>query len=206
VAADHRAYVEGSAATAARPTRAQGVAPARVISALQEVLPANAIVTTDAGNFSLWAARHLRLGAGHDFLGPTSGAMGYGLPAAIAASLCEPERTVVALCGDGGLAMTMNELETAVRARARLVVLVFDNRRYGTIAMHQHNEGRELLATDLGPIDFAAIARACGAQGGRVTRDVELVPALRDALSAKRPAVVQLHVDPRWITPDRYDE
>jgi acetolactate synthase-1/2/3 large subunit len=140
------------------------------------------------------------------FLAPTSGAMGYGLPAAIAASLCQPKRPVVALCGDGGLAMTMNELETAVRMRTRLVVIVFDNKRYGTIAMHQKNEQRDQIATDLGGIDFAAVARACGAQGGRVTRDRELAPALRDALAADRPAVVQLELDPRWVTPDRFDD
>ena len=131
--------------------------------------------------------------------------MGYGLPAAIAASLCQPKRTVVALCGDGGLAMTMSELETAVRHGATPVVIVFDNKRYGTIAMHQGNEGRDLVATELGPIDFAAVARACGAQGGRVTRDAEFEPALVDALGAGRPALIHLEMDPRWISPDRFD-
>ena len=70
--------------------------------------------------------------------------------------------------------------------------------RYGTIAMHQANEGRGIVATELGPIDFAAVARACGAQGGRVTRDGEFEPALRDALAAERPAVIQLEMDRRW--------
>jgi acetolactate synthase-1/2/3 large subunit len=130
--------------------------------------------------------------------------MGYGLPAAIAASLCAPDRPVIALVGDGGMAMTMSELETAVRSGARPVVLVFDNRRYGTIAMHQHNEGRDETATQLGAFDFAAVARAAGAQGGRVTRDAEFEPALRDALAAGRPALLHLEVDPRWITPDRF--
>ena len=87
-----------------------------------------------------------------------------------------------------------------------LTVLVFDNKRYGTIAMHQSNEQRDLVATDLGAIDFAAVARACGAQGGRVTRDRELEPALRDALAADRPAIIQLELDPRWVTPDRFEE
>lgn len=205
VAADRQAYLTATTVAAAAEWRGPGIDPARAMATLQAALPENAILTSDAGNFALWAARYLRLGAGNAFLGPTSGAMGYGLPAAIAASLCEPERQVVALCGDGGLAMTMNELETAVRERSRLVVLVFDNRRYGTIAMHQANEQRQPVATDLGPIDFAAVARACGAQGGRVTRDVELAPALRDALAADRPALIQLELDPRWVTPDRYD-
>ena len=72
--------------------------------------------------------------------------------------------------------------------------------------MHQHNEGRALVATELGPLDFAAVARACGAQGGRVTRDGEFEPALRDALAAEKPAVIHLEMDPRWISPDRYGE
>jgi acetolactate synthase-1/2/3 large subunit len=202
--ADRTAYVAASTLDDGSEWRGPGVHPGRVVTTLQEVLPENAILTTDAGNFGLWLARGYRFGEGAAFLGPTSGAMGYGLPAAIAASLCAPDRPVIALCGDGGFAMTMNELETAVRVGAKPVVLVFDNRRYGTIAMHQRNEGRPAVATDLGPIDFAAVARACGAQGGRVTRDVEFEPALRDALTAARPAVLQLELDPRWISPDRF--
>ena len=163
------------------------------------MLPDDALLTTDAGNFGGWIARGFRFGRRNGFLGPTSGAMGYGLPAAIAACLCQPGRTIVALCGDGGLAMTMNELETAVRERAKVVVVVFDNRRYGTIAMHQRNRGTAIVATELGAIDFAAVARACGAQGGRVTRDAEFEPALRDALAADRPAVIHLEMDPRWV-------
>jgi acetolactate synthase-1/2/3 large subunit len=185
--------------------RGPGIHPGRVMATLERVLPEDALLTTDAGNFGNWPARFFHFGRRHGFLGPTSGAMGYGLPAAIAASLCQPKRTVVALCGDGGLAMTMNELETAVREGATPVVLVFDNKRYGTIAMHQGNEGRDLVATELGPIDFAAIARACGAQGGRVTRDAEFEPALIDALGAGRPALIHLEMDPRWISPDRFD-
>ena len=166
-----------------------GVHPGRVIATLQRVLPPNAILTTDAGNFGLWPARGYRFTQPGTFLGSTSGAMGYGLPAAIAASLCRPDRQVVALCGDGGFAMLMAEMETAVRAGAQPVVLVFDNRRYGTIAMHQAREGRSQVAVELGHIDFSAVARACGAQGGRVTRDAEVEPALRDALASDRPAL-----------------
>jgi thiamine pyrophosphate-dependent acetolactate synthase large subunit-like protein len=100
------------------------------------------------------------------------------------------------------MAMLMAELETAVREGARPVVLVFDNRRFGTIAMHQAREGRDEVATELGPIDFAVVARACGVQGTRVTRDREVEPALRDALAANGPALVQLEVDARWVSPD----
>ncbi len=203
IAADRKAYLAASTLADDGDWRGPGISPAHVTNTLQRVLPDNAVVTTDAGNFGLWAARGLRFGRGQAFLGPTSGAMGYGLPAAVAASLVDPERPVVALCGDGGFAMTMNELETAVRTGARPVVLVFDNRRYGTISMYQSREGLPPTATELGPIDFAAVARASGAQGGRVARNPEFEPALRDALAAGRPAVIHLEMDPRWVTPDQ---
>lgn len=205
IATDRADYLAASTFGEDRERQGHGVDPASVITTLQRILAEDALLTCDAGNFGLWMARGFRFGRQNSFLGLTSGAMGYGLPAAIAASLCEPTRQVVALCGDGGFAMTMNELETAVRAGAKPVVLVFDNRRYGTIAMHQANEGRGNVATDLGTIDFAAMARAMGAQGGRVGRDVEFEPALRDALAAGRPAVIHLEIDPRWVTPDRYE-
>ena len=202
--ADRQAYLAASVLPEDASWRGPGVSPAHVVNTLQRVAPANTILTTDAGNFGLWLARGFRFGPEHGFLGPTSGAMGYGLPAAIAASLCAPDRPVIALVGDGGMAMTMSELETAVRSGARPVVLVFDNRRYGTIAMHQRNEGRDETATQLGAFDFAAVARAAGAQGGRVTRDAEFEPALSDALAANRPALLHLEVDARWVTPDRF--
>ena len=203
LAADREAYMAATTLVDDATWRGPGVSPAHVIQTLQRVLSDDAILTTDAGNFGLWLARGFRFGARQAFLGPTSGAMGYGLPAAVAASLVYPGRTIVALCGDGGFAMTMNELETAVRARTSPVVLVFDNRRYGTISMYQEREGLPATATELGSMDFAAVARACGAQGGRVARNAEFEPALRDALAAGRPAVIHLELDPRWVTPDQ---
>jgi acetolactate synthase I/II/III large subunit len=202
--AERQAYLAASSLEGPAEWSGPGVNPNRVVTTLQRVLPRDAVLTTDAGNFGLWPARGYRFTQPRTFLGPTSGAMGYGLPAAIAASLCAPRRRVVAMCGDGGFVMTMSELETAVRAGARPVVLVFDNRRYGTISMHQRREGRADLATQLGPIDFSVFARACGAQGGRVTRDSEFEPALRDALNADRPAVIHLELDPRWVSPDHF--
>ena len=130
--------------------------------------------------------------------------MGYGLPAAIAAALVHRDRPVVALAGDGGFAMTMAELETAVREHARVVVLVFDNERYGTIRMWQDMRGRSQgLATELGPIDFGQIARACGARSTRVERDDQFETALRTALAADRPTVIHLALDPSWVSVDR---
>jgi acetolactate synthase-1/2/3 large subunit len=180
-----------------------GVHPGRVITTLRRSLPDEAILTTDAGNFGGWAARGFRFRRPGTFLGPTSGAMGYGLPAAIAAALVHRDRPVVALTGDGGLAMSMAELETAVRERLRLVVLVFDNERFGTIRMHQDRRAGEPVATDLGPIDFAAVARACGARGVRVDTDEGFEPALRQALAGDRPTVIQLTLDRAWVSVDQ---
>jgi acetolactate synthase-1/2/3 large subunit len=180
-----------------------GVHPGRTIATLRDVLPDEAIVTTDAGNFAGWLNRGFRFRRPGTFLGPTSGAMGYGLPAAIAAALVHRDRPVVAIVGDGGLAMTMAELETAVRERVRLVVLAFDNERYGMIRMWQDRRGTgQGVATELGAIDFAAIARACGARGARVEHDAEFEPALRQALAADRPTVIQLAVDRAWVSVD----
>ena len=139
------------------------------------------------------------------FLGPTSGAMGYALPAAIAAGLVHRDRVVVAFAGDGGFAMTMAELETAVREKAKVIAIVFDNERYGTIRMHQDRRGGGAdgaIATDLGPIDFAAIARACGARGIRVETDAAFEQAVRQALANDRPTVIQVALDRGWVSPD----
>jgi acetolactate synthase-1/2/3 large subunit len=180
-----------------------GVHPGRVIATLRRLLPDDAILTTDAGNFAGWAARGFRFRKPGTFIGPTSGAMGYGLPAAIAAALVHRDRPVVALCGDGGLAMTMAELETAVREGARVIVLAFDNERYGMIRMYQDRRGTSTPAgTELGPIDFVGVARALGARGTRVESDAAFEPALRQALSAERPTVIHLPLDRRWVSVD----
>ena len=181
-----------------------GVHPAHTIATLRRVLPDDAIVATDAGNFGLWLARHFRFRRPGTFLGPTSGAMGYGLPAAIAAALVHRDRAVVAIAGDGGFAMTMAELETAVREKARVIAVVFDNERYGTIRMHQERRGPGAgIATDLGPVDFAGIARAMGARGVKVDTDAGFEPALRQALATDRPTVIHLALDRGWVSPDQ---
>ena len=177
------------------------------MATLRRVLPDDAILTTDAGNFAGWAGRGFRFRRPGTFLGSTSGAMGYGLPAAITAALVHRDRAVVALVGDGGLGMTMAELETSVRVGARVVVVAFDNERYGTIRMWQERRGTGIgVGTDLGPVDFAAIARACGARGIRVERDADFEPALRAALAADRSTVIQLTLDRRWVSVDQLPE
>ena len=181
-----------------------GVHPGSVITTLRRVLPDDAIVTTDAGNFAGWAGRGFRFRRPGTFLGPTSGAMGYAVPAAIAASLVHRDRPVVALVGDGGMAMTMAELETATREHARIIVLVFDNERFGTIRMWQETRGTgEGVGTELGTVDFAGIGRAMGARGVRVERDADVEPAIRQALVEERSTVIHLAVDRAWVSVDR---
>jgi acetolactate synthase I/II/III large subunit len=181
-----------------------GVHPGRIIAELRRLLPDDAILTTDAGAFGGWAARGFRFRRPGTFLGPTSGAMGYGYPAALAAALVHRERRVVALIGDGGMGMTLAEVETAVRENAHVVAIVFDNERYGMIRDHQELAGSDAApATDLGPLDFAAAARACGARGVRVDTDAAFEGALRTALAASGPTVIQLTLDRRWRHVDR---
>jgi acetolactate synthase-1/2/3 large subunit len=202
--APDRAAYEAASVVDATPWDGPGVHPGRIVATLRRILPDDAILTTDAGNFAGWAGRGFRFRRPGTFIGTTSGAMGYGLPAAIAAALVHRDRAVVALVGDGGLGMTLAELETAVRVGARVVVVVFDNERYGTIRMWQERRGTGVgVGTELGPVDFAAIARACGARGVRVERDAEFEGALRAALAADRTTVIQLALDKRWVSVDQ---
>ncbi len=200
-AADRAAYLEARVVDATT-WDGPGVHPGRVIATLERTLPPDAIVTTDAGHFGGWAARGLWFRRPGTYLGSTAGAMGFGLPAAIAASLASPGRPVVALVGDGGLGMTGAELETAVREGARPVVLVFDNARYGTIHDHQGRRGFAPIGTDLGPVDWAnggrgiwRRRRACRdgrgvragpAGGARVAPADRAPPRRRPALGERR--------------------
>jgi acetolactate synthase-1/2/3 large subunit len=203
LAEDRTAYLAASDVTGGE-WSGPGVHPGRVIGALQAALPPNAVLTTDSGNAVGWLARGYRFLRPGTFLGTTSGSMGYGLPAAIAASLVHGDRPVVAVCGDGGFAMAMAELETAVREGARPVVVVLDDRGYGTVRMHQDRQGRPHVASDLGAIDAAAVAEACGALGFRVTDDAGFETALREALAARHAAVIHCQLDPSWVSVDRH--
>ena len=173
-----------------------------VMAFLRRRLPADAILTNGAGNFSVWAHRFYEFRRYGTQLAPTSGAMGYGVPAAVAAKLLHPGRVVVAMAGDGDFLMTGQELATAVQHGAAIVVLVINNGMYGTIRMHQerHYPGR-VSGTDLVNPDFAALARAFGAFGEVVERTADFEPAFEAALASGRPAVLELRVDPEAITP-----
>lgn len=168
---------------------------------LDRLLPADAVITTDAGNFSGWAQRYLKYDRPRRLLAPTSGAMGYGVPAAVAASLTCPGRAVVGLAGDGGFLMTGQEIATALQAGAKPVLIVFNNGMYGTIRMHQekHFPGRP-IATDLRNPDFAALARSYGARGVTVTRTADFASALTEGLSADLPTVIEVKMDPDQLS------
>jgi acetolactate synthase I/II/III large subunit len=172
-----------------------------VVAQLRARLP-EAIVCNGAGNHTVWVHRFWRF---HDYptqLAPTSGAMGYGVPAAVAAKAVHPERDVICFSGDGDFLMSGQELATAVQYNLPVVILVVDNGMYGTIRMHQerHFPGR-VVGTDLVNPDFAAYARAFGAFGETVERTDDFAPALERALASGVPAVVALRIDPEAITP-----
>ena len=172
------------------------------MAALRERLPDDAVVASGAGNFTGWVHRFFQFRRLGTQVAPKSGAMGFGLPAALAAKVVHPGRPVVAVAGDGDFLMTGQELATAVQHRLDVVVLVVNNGMYGTIRMHQERAypGR-VIATDLQNPDFAALAEAYGAAGEAVTGTDAFPAALERALAAGRPAVLDLHVDPEAIAP-----
>ena len=173
-----------------------------VMELLRKRLGPDAIVASGAGNFTVWAHRFYVFRRYRTQLAPLSGAMGYGLPAAIAAKLVHPERDVVCVAGDGDFLMSVQELATARQHDAPVVVLVVDNRMYGTIRMHQERRfpGR-VSGTDLENPDFEALARAFGCHAERVGRTQDVGDAFDRALAAGVPAVIHLPVDPDALTP-----
>jgi acetolactate synthase-1/2/3 large subunit len=173
----------------------------KVMIWLRERLPDDAIVTSDAGNFSGWPNRFLQYRRPGRQLGPTSGAMGYGVPAAVAAKLARPHSIVVGFCGDGGFLMTGQEIATSLAEGPGPIILVFNNAMYGTIRMHQERRfpGR-ISGTNLKNPDFLALARAYGAFAAQVARTEEFAPAFEKAVASKRAAIIELKIDPEIIT------
>lgn len=179
-----------------------GVEMSHVVSHLSRVLPDNAIVTNGAGNYTVWVHRFFQYKQLGTELAPTNGAMGYGLPAAIAAKLADPARDVVCFAGDGCFMMYPQELATAVQFNASIVVIVVNNNMLGTIRMHQEREypGR-VSATRLTNPDFVAFAQSFGAYAERVANDDAFPAAFERARNAGRPALLELVTDPAQITP-----
>ncbi len=191
----HRAWTQPTAVAA-------GVNPAEVIRTLSETLPADTIYCNGAGNFAAWLHRFHLHRRPLTQLAPTSGAMGYGVPAGIAAALLHPERQVVVVAGDGDFLMASQELATVMHERAAPLFVVMDNGQYGTIRMHQAKDfpGRP-SGTRLTNPDFAALARSFGLHAETVRETADFAPAL--ARSIGKPALIHVIVDPDEISPGR---
>ncbi|MDA8298010.1 MAG: thiamine pyrophosphate-binding protein [Actinomycetota bacterium] len=196
----HGAYLRDRAPLAPSGARA-ALQPDEVVAAMARRLPSDCVVTNDAGNFSIPLHRQWRFVRPNSQLAPTSGAMGYAVPAAVAAGIVDPSHLAVATVGDGGYLMTGQEIETAVREHAKVVVVVFRNGLYGTIAMHQARSYGELSGVEIGAVDIARHAESLGALGLSVTDRSELDDALDMAVRSDRPAVLDVVVDPEAITP-----
>ena len=173
----------------------------QVFRQLRELLPRDAIVTTDAGNFSGWANRYFRFARPGRQIAPLSGAMGYALPSSVAASIAAPDKVVLGICGDGGFMMTGQEIATAMQQKAKPIIMVCNNGIYGTIRMHQQRDfpGRP-VATDLFNPDFVKLAESYGAFGARVDHADQFEGIWKAALKAGRPALIEIRMDPRQIS------
>ncbi len=179
-----------------------GVDLREVVQFLRRELPDDAIVCNGAGNYTVWVHRFFRYRRWATQLAPQSGAMGYGIPAALAAQLLRPRSPVIAFAGDGDFQMSGQELATMVQERLPIVVLVANNEMLGTIRMHQERRFPErVIGTDLVNPDFAALARAYGAYGERVERSEQFPDAFARARAASGPALLELLTDPDALTP-----
>jgi acetolactate synthase-1/2/3 large subunit len=169
---------------------------------MRKLTASDSILCNGAGNNTSWLHRFFRYRQYRNQLAPTSGTMGYGLPAAIAAKLCYPERCVVAVVGDGDFLMTGQELATAMQYRANIIVIVVNNGTYGTIRMHQEREypGR-VIGTDMINPDFVMLAQAHGAHAERVVKTAQFEAAFTRCLAADKPALIEVLLDANILTP-----
>ena len=192
---------EYRAGTAPRPTPGR-VRLEHAVVRTRERLDDDAIVCNGAGNYAAWVSRYFEYRAYRTQLAPTSGSMGYGVPAAVTAALVHPERQVVCFAGDGCFLMTGQELATANQYGANLTVIVANNGMFGTIRMHQerHYPGR-VRGTGLANPDFAMLARSFGGHGVRVETDEEFDAALDDALAHRGLSLIEVVMDPRALSP-----
>ncbi|MBL6772420.1 MAG: thiamine pyrophosphate-binding protein [Alphaproteobacteria bacterium] len=192
------------AAFFAPPAQPSPVDMAAVMAFLRERLPEDVVLTNGAGNFTVWPNKFFRFGPRARLLAPQSGAMGYGLPAAIAAKVANPGRCVVCFAGDGDFQMNCQELATARQAGAQPIILVLNNGIYGTIRAHQetHFPGR-VSHTDMVSPDFAALARAYGFHGERVETTDGFQAAFERAMASETGAVLDLVIAAEAITPGK---
>ena len=175
---------------------------ASVIATIEDLTPSDAIITHGAGNFAIWPDKFMRYGQGRRLLAPQAGAMGYGLPAAIAAFVAEPTRTVICFAGDGDIQMNLAELGTAMQIGAKPIILIYNNGTYGTIRMHQERHYPERISgTTLVNPDFMALASAYGFAGHRIETAGEFTSAFQAALQASTGTIIELMQDAEQLTP-----
>lgn len=174
----------------------------QIVKSLRAKLPDDTIITNGAGNYAIWVHRFWQYRRYRTQLAPTSGSMGYGVPAAVAAKLVNPTKPVIAFAGDGCFQMTGQEFATAVQYKLPIVVVVIDNELYGTIRMHQEREfpGRPSGTSLINP-DFAALARAHGGHGETVIKTEDFLPAFDRAAASNKPAIIHVKLDPKAVTP-----
>jgi acetolactate synthase-1/2/3 large subunit len=198
---EHRAGLRAACEAYLKPLPLPGaVKLAEVIRITSEILPDDAIVTNGAGNYAAFLHRYFEYKSYRTQLAPTSGSMGYGLPAAIAAQLAHPDRPVVNFQGDGCFMMTGQELATAVQYSLPIITVIPNNGMYGTIRMHQEREyPSRVVGTTLVNPDFAAYARSFGADGYTIESTADFAPALRAALKAGKPSIIELKIDPEAL-------
>jgi acetolactate synthase-1/2/3 large subunit len=197
----HKAYLDWSTPPESGPGK---VHMGPIMTYLESVLPDDAIMTNGAGNYATWVHRFHRFRRYGTQAAPTSGSMGYGTPAAVAAKTLFPDRTVVCFAGDGCFLMNGQEFATAVQYDLPIIVVLVNNGIYGTIRMHQEREypGR-VSGTDLKNPDFAELARAYGGHGELVETTADFAPAFERARSSGKPAIIEVRLDPEAITPTR---
>ena len=194
----HGAYLEWR-----KPRKIPGdVQLGEIMLQLREHLPKDAILTNGAGNYATWLHRHFAYRHFRSQLAPTSGAMGYGVPAAIAAKSMYPDRTVIAFAGDGCFMMSSPEIATAMQYDLPVIFIVVNNSHYGTIRMHQERHyPNRVHGTGLTNPDFVAFAQSFGAHGELVERTEDFMPAFRRAQESKLPAVIEIRLPQEASTP-----
>lgn len=196
----HEAYLKS--ATPPVPKNVEGFAELNsVLADLNELVPENSILTSDAGNFYGWMARYFKFTDTKRYVGPTSGAMGYGLPGALGAKVAQSDHTVISFSGDGGFMMTIQELETAVRENIKVIAIVVNNNMFGTIRAHQEVQfpGR-VLGTPLTNPSFSEVAKLYGCNGALVTKNEDFAGVFKEALESDKPYVIEIQTDPSILS------
>lgn len=171
---------------------------------MNKTLPKNTIISSDSGNYLGWLLKYYKFTDIGTSIAPTSGAMGYGLPAAIGAKLANPDRIVISFSGDGGFMMTIQELETAIRYDIPIIAIVANNNMYGTIRTHQEIRfPKRPIGTKLSNPNFVEIIKSMNGHGETVNDNESFIPALERAIASNKPAVIEVLYDPNKISVDK---